>query len=159
MTAADEASGPKPPGAIARRLGRRPLGVVLLAIFGLVSGAQSFLASFGVVGARAGSLGSLLTDPTQVQVVTFAYGVVFIAAAVAIWLLRSVGWYGTMLLAGTGLILQIGLYIWGQPNYVTMAVLVASAFYLNQRQVKALFLRPPEEATIVVLEQEPGDSP
>ena len=158
-TAPDEAPGAKPPGAIARRLGRRPLGVVLLALFGLFAGAQSLLAAFGIVAARYGSLGSLLSDHTQFEVVTFAYGVVFIAAAVAIWLLRSVGWYGTMLLAGTGLILQIALYIWNQPNYVTMAVLVASAFYLNQRQVKALFLQPPKEATTVVLEQEPGDQP
>jgi len=155
MTTPDEAPGATPQGAVARRLGRRPLGVVLLAIFGLIAGAQSLLAAFGVIGARSGSLGSLLTDHTEFQVVTFTYGIIFIAASIAIFSLLRVGWYGTMLLAGTGLILQIALYIWDQPNFVTMGVYVLSAFYLNQRQVKALFLRPPEDATTVVLEQQP----
>ena len=131
--------------------------MVLLALFGLVAGLQSILASFGVVGARAGSVGSLLTDPTQFKVVTLAFGIIFIAASIAIWLLLRAGWYATMLLSGGGLLLEIGLYLYGTPNFVTMAVFVASAFYLNQREVKVLFLQPPSEPSAVVLTREGDD--
>ena len=145
------------PGTSRRLIGRRPLGVVLLAAFGLVAGVQSILASFGVVGARAGSVGSLLTDPTEFKVVTLAFGLFFIAASIAIWMLLRAGWYATMLLSGGGLLLEIALYIYGTTNFVTMAVFVASAFYLNQREVKVLFLRPFSEQTAVALVREDED--
>lgn len=142
------------PGQAAGRFGRRPLGVVLLVAFALITGVQSILAGFGVVGARPGSLGSLFADPNLFQLVTFAIGAISLAIAVGIWQLRPAGWYAMMLIAGAGLLLQIVLYFVGTANLLTMAVYVAAAFYLNQRAVKALFLGERTEATTVVLSRE-----
>ncbi len=160
MTAPQDAT-PDPTAASgpAADLPRRPLGVALLAAFGLISGVQSILAGLGVVSARYGSLGSLITDHTAFQVVTIASGVIYIASAVAIWLLWRAGWYALMLMAGVGLLLQIVLYVYGDPNFITMAIAAVAALYLNQREVKAVFLRPPMEATSVVLEAATDQDP
>jgi hypothetical protein len=133
---------------------RRPLGIVILVAFALFSGVQSLLAAFGVVDARVGSLGSLLTDPVQFQVFSIALGLVYIATGIATWLILRVGWYAMVLLAGLGLLVQITLYVYGSPNFLTMTVGVVTAFYLNQREVKALFLAPRTMASAVVLTRE-----
>ncbi|MFI5198952.1 MAG: hypothetical protein ACHQXL_01070 [Candidatus Limnocylindrales bacterium] len=150
---ATPASGP------AADLPRRPLGVALLAAFGLFSGVQSILAGLGVVSARYGSIGSLITDHTAFQVVTVALGVIYLGSAVAVWQLWRAGWYATMLAAGVGLLLQIVLYVYGDPNFITMAIAAVAALYLNQREVKAVFLRPPMETTSVVLEAATDQDP
>ncbi|MFI5200151.1 MAG: hypothetical protein ACHQXL_07240 [Candidatus Limnocylindrales bacterium] len=156
MTAPQDAISDPTPAA---DLPRRPLGVALLAAFGLISGVQSILAGLGVVSARYGSLGSLITDHTAFQVVTIASGAIYLASAMAVWLLWRSGWYATMLSAGFGLLLQIILYVYGDPNFITMAIAAVAALYLNQREVKAVFLRPPMEATSVVLEATTDQDP
>ena len=62
-----------------------------------------------------------------------------------------------MLLTGVGLISQIAFYIWATPNFVNMAIFVVSAFYLNQHDVKSIFLAPPAEPESVVLAVEEDD--
>ena len=153
-----ETPRPSPaPGLRARLAGRRPLGVILLVLLGLITGGQSILAGFGFVGARFGSLGSLLSDPEQFKAVSVTFGVISIAAALATWQLWRVGWYATLLLAGAGLLLQIVLYVFGTANLLSLALYVASTFYLNQREVKALFLGVPTQATTVTLSRDEDD--
>lgn len=137
-----------------RWIRRRPLGLVLLVGFALISGAQSLLAAFGVLDARVGSLGSLLTDPLQFQVFSIVLAAIYITTGLATWLILRVGWYAMVLLAGLGLLIQIILYVYGTPNFLTMTVGVLTAFYLNQREVKALFLEPRTMASAVVLTRE-----
>jgi hypothetical protein len=138
----------------ALHLRSRPLGVVLLVAFAVISGVQCFLAAAGVVDARVGSLGSLLSDPTQFQAFEIVLGVIYLATGLATWLLVRIGWYAMILLAGIGLLIQIILYVYGHPNFLTMTVGVVAAFYLNQREVKALFLEARTEASAVVLTRE-----
>jgi hypothetical protein len=48
-------------------------------------------------------------------------------------------WVLTMLVTGLGLVTEIAAYIGGDPGYLRLAILVASAFFLNQRAVRARF--------------------
>ena len=132
-------------------VGVRPLGVIVIVVLVLLLGIQSIAAGLGFVAARQGSIASVITDETLFEAYEITMGLILIAAALATFFLWRVGWYATILLAGFGLAVQITLYFWGTPNFVSLALFVVTALYLNQRQVKALFLAPRNEPTTVVL--------
>ena len=146
-------------GPIARRRAR-PFGVVLLTLFQLANVAANLAAVAGILGPRGGGL--VATFGNQTPVLDYLYvglGILSVVGAVALWRFHRFGWYAIMLLTGFGLLLQIAFWIWAEPNFVNMAIFVVSAFYLNQREVKEIFLVPPAEPEPVVLADETDDRP
>jgi hypothetical protein len=129
--------------------GRRPLGVIVIA-----------LVQFGRAALIASQLLELNPFPNQdwfqaaVQVPEPAAGTVafvlsriigvgLLVASVILGLgvLRSRrwSWVGAILLSGLGLAFAIGGWWDGHPQYLAMAINVIAVFYLNQREVRAVF--------------------
>jgi hypothetical protein len=132
--------------------------VVLLTLFQLGNVAANLAAVGGLLGPRSGSLVGLFGNEVHVLDVFFlGLGLLSVVGALALWRLNRFGWYAIMLLTGFGLAFQIALWVWATPNYVNLAIFVVSAFYLNQREVKEIFLAPPVEQAIVVLAVEADD--
>jgi hypothetical protein len=136
----------------------RPLGIVLLVLFQVLNVGSSLLALAGVLGPRQGSLIAALGNDTPIlDYLLIGLAILSLAGAVALWRLNRFGWYAIMLLTGLGLLLQIVFYVWATPNFVNLTILVVSAFYLNQHEVKTIFLAPPDEPESVVLVDEEDD--
>jgi hypothetical protein len=161
VTQATEPAQPAEPAAPAGPIERdrtRPVGIVLLVLFQVLNVSANLLALAGVLGPRRGSLvGVLGNDVAVLDYLLIGLAVLSLAGAVALWRLDKFGWYAIMLLTGLGLALQIAFYVWATPNFINLAIFVISAFYLNQHEVKSLFLVPPVEAQSVVLSVEEDD--
>lgn len=136
----------------------RPIGIVLLVLFQVLNVAASLLAVAGLLGPRTGSVVAVLgNDSPIVNDIVIVTAIVTIVGAIGLWRLSRWGWYAIMLLTGLGLAIQIAFFVWATPNYVNMTIYVVSAFYLNQHQVKSIFLEPPAEPESVVLAVEEDD--
>src|SRR4029079_19628922 len=83
-----------------------------------------------------------LKDSQVGQAALVVVGVAMIAAAAGLVLRIPAAWGLTMLIVGLGLAVNLLAYIGGDPNYVRMTIFVLMAFYLNQRPVREVFLRP-----------------
>lgn len=132
---AGQASDPEPRAPL-------PLGLWAIAVL-LVIGGVAFL--LGVAGAGpsflAGGLIGLQTSP-EGRTALAVLAVAMIVAAVGILLRIGPAWGLTMLIVGIGLVVNLFAYFSGDPNYLRLAVFVATAFYLNQRAVREVFLGP-----------------
>jgi hypothetical protein len=128
---------------------RRPLGVVVIA-----------LVQFGRAALIATQLAELNPFPNQdwfqaaVQIpepaggtVAFAlsriigFGLLAASVILGLGVLRSRrwSWVGAILVSGLGLAFAIGGWWDGHPQYLAMAINVVAVFYLNQREVRAVF--------------------
>jgi hypothetical protein len=136
----------------------RPLGIVLLVLFQVVNVTLSLLAVADVFGPRNGTIVDLFgNDMPALDYLIVGTGALSLVGAVALWRLHRFGWYAIMLLTGLGLALQIAFYLWATPNFINLAIFVVSAFYLNQREVKSIFLKPHAAQPSVVLAVEEDD--
>jgi len=135
------ATGPRPPDATlirAAEAGGRPTGVVVLAILRLADAAVFVLAAIGV---------GLLSDserPPEPWFEIVRLGLValaMIAVIAAVGLLRTArwGWVLTMVMVGFGLAGDLIQIVIGSPNDIQILILVVSAFYLNQRDLRIAF--------------------
>jgi hypothetical protein len=66
--------------------------------------------------------------------------VVTAASVIGLLQFRTWGWSLALILAGLVLALDIGWWLAGQPRYPGMALNMVAVFYLNQRDVRAIFL-------------------
>lgn len=62
------------------------------------------------------------------------------ASIVGLWRLRSWGWSLALILSGVILLFDIGWWYAGLPRYPGMFLNMVAVFYLNQRDVRAIFL-------------------
>jgi hypothetical protein len=152
-----QATGTAGPTGPMGRTRTRPLGVVLLVLFQLGNIAANLAAVGGLLGPRMGSLVGVFGNQAPVLDYLFV-GLAFLSfvGAIALWRFHRFGWYAVMLLTGLGLAVQLALYVWATPNFVNMAIFAVSAFYLNQREVKEIFLSRPADPEPVILEAEQG---
>jgi len=65
-----------------------------------------------------------------------------ILAAIGILLRIPSAWGLTMLIVLIGLVVNLLAYVGGDPNYLRLAIFVLTAFYLNQRAVREVFIGP-----------------
>jgi hypothetical protein len=75
------------------------------------------------------------------RVLGSAFAVLLGLMAAGIWLLQRAAWVATMLAVGALMVLELRWYASGTPRYLLMALCVLIAFYLNLREVQALFGR------------------
>jgi hypothetical protein len=66
------------------------------------------------------------------------YAGLIITGVIGLLARQGWGWVLTMVLVGLGLVGEIIRYVNGTPDPLGMAILVVSAFYLNQRSVRAV---------------------
>jgi hypothetical protein len=128
---ADETSGARP---------SLPIGAVLLAILQLVEGAWLLAALGGVrVAAEAGLPADLLGLGVAGQYAIVAVAALRFVAALGLLARVRAAWILAMLVTGGGLALTITGYALGRPDDVRLLLDVASAFYLNQPGVRAVY--------------------
>ncbi len=63
-------------------------------------------------------------------------------AAIGLWRGRRWAWYLTMLLLAATMSFDIWDYLHGRPSYLSMLLNVLMVFYLNQQEVRSLFVPP-----------------
>jgi hypothetical protein len=66
--------------------------------------------------------------------------VVTAASIVGLWRWRTWGWSLALIVAGVILALDLGWWFVGLPRYPSMFLNMVAVFYLNQRDVRAIFL-------------------
>ena len=117
-----------------------PIGAVLLAILQLAEGAWLLAALGGVrVAAAAGLPADLLGLGVAGQYAIVAVAALRFVAALGLLARVRAAWILAMLITGGGLTLTITGYVLGRPDDVRLLLDVASAFYLNQPGVRAVY--------------------
>jgi ABC-type phosphate transport system permease subunit len=128
----------------------RPLGIVVVA---LLSVGRVLIETTGLLlpettGPLAAiSGGSTIPDfPANTpewflaQAATIALIILTAASVVGLWRLRAWGWSLALIIAGVVLVLDLGWWYTGQPRYIGMFLNMIVVFYLNQRDVRTIFL-------------------
>lgn len=152
-----EPGGGAPEAAIPDEIARprRPLGVVVLVLLHLVLAGLGVAAATGIRDFSPGSGQAILLE--KLGDLSFAFAFVAIGGvviAIGLWRLDEWAWYGAMIWTGVGLAFQILLYLSGHQSYLYMVIYVIEAFYLNQREVKAIFQRATVGPAPVVLQDD-----
>jgi hypothetical protein len=137
----DEVSTARPPAG-AHVEAPLPLGLWVVAAL-LVAGGVAF--ALGAFGAGPSFLADGLIglqNSAQGQIVLGILAAAMILAAIGIVLRVRAAWGLTMLIVLIGLVANLAAYFGGDPNYLRLALFVVTAFYLNQRVVREVFLGP-----------------
>ena len=128
-----------PDGASGARPGL-PIGAVLLAILQVAEGVWLLAALGGVrIAAEAGLPADLLGLGVAGQYAIVAVAALRFVAALGLLARVRAAWVLVMLITGGGLTLTITGYALGRPDAVRLLLDVASAFYLNQPGVRAVY--------------------
>lgn len=122
---------------------RRPFGVAVLAALAIFNVVWSFAGIAGFAPAQAGNAVALVGVAPYLLPVLVGFSVAALLAAAGLWLLRPWGWVLMMLVVGTSLGFQLVMYWVGEFNPVRLLIWTVAAFYLNQREVRAIFQRRP----------------
>jgi len=129
---------------------RRPLGILvvialslgrlIIEIVGLVVLQPSGILAWVAGGSNIPSF----EQGTPVWWIGSAASIAMIAATAAsiygLWRSLTWGWSLALIMAGLILALDIGWWMAGQPRYPGMFLNMVAVFYLNQRDVRAIFL-------------------
>jgi hypothetical protein len=135
---------------------RRPLGVLVVAIIQFV---RATLLVGQLLGVRIGvdwlRIAAQVPEPTPDTVAYWmsrglAIALVVATLAVGYGLLaeRRWGWVGAIILSGLSLAFAIGAWWDGHATYVSMLINVVAVFYLNQRDVRAVYEVPDAAETV-----------
>ncbi|MCU0479013.1 MAG: hypothetical protein MUE92_09790 [Chloroflexi bacterium] len=133
------------------RMAGRPFGILVLAALAILSGLWSLAAAAGLRPLDDYTIGSTTLPSLFPQAGAAAWAAMLLASAVLLLALHRWGW--TLLMLATGLGLFGALWQWwiGNLEPVRMLVLVATAFYLNAREVRELLLSTVERTTAIPL--------
>lgn len=153
----DGPAGTLQPGSVASDAGpgdahaglrpRLPIGAVLLAVLQFAEGLWLLAALSGVRAATLTGLpAELLAFGVAGQYLIIASAGLRFTAAFALLTRRHAAWVLAMLITGGGLVVTLTGYVLGQPDDIALLLDVASAFYLNQPGVRAVFGVRPADA-------------
>ncbi len=92
----------------------------------------------GVKGLPVDALPILEDSPILTQSIDIVIAVATIIGVFGLLAFRRWGWVLTMILVGLGLLAELIRVAIGQPDHLGLLLLVVSAFYLNQRSVRAM---------------------
>jgi hypothetical protein len=143
-------------GAVPAAVRKRPLGVVVLAAvqFGraaLVIGQLLGLnvapdldwlhAAAQVPESSPGTVAYAISRGIAVAIAAASVGIGFGLLAN-----RRSAWVGAIVISGLSLAFALGAWWDGRPIYLAMTINVIAVFYLNQREVRAVYDEPAEDA-------------
>jgi hypothetical protein len=154
-TAATKGSAGTPPTRRPRRSSFGvSFGLLILGVLLVIAGIWWILAAAGVPLALGDTFREI---GPQAPVAATVFGALQIVAGIGLVLRRRFAWVLAMLLVGLSLIFGIARHFSDSSNDLLLAIQVASAFYLNQPKVRAIFDPasvdgPPEDAE----DMEPG---
>ena len=122
----------------ALRVGRWPVGVLIVAVLRIIDAVSMAAIGLGVKGLPVDALPILENSPILTQSIDIVIAVATIIGVFGLLAFRRWGWVLTMILVGVGLLGELIRVAIGQPDHVGLLLLVVSAFYLNQRSVRAM---------------------
>ncbi len=137
---------------------RRPVGIwmiVGLAMFNAIIVLGDMVIGTTIADAR---LRQLLGDGQPVRVLIVCWALLVIAASLLLWRMERRGWALMMVLAGVGLASNLAVW-WLMPDrtdWLSMAVSVATAFYLNSSAVRTRFQERHEVSRITLSDRSGG---
>ena len=120
------------------RIGRWPIGILIVALLRIIDAVSMAAAGTGVRDVPMGGLPVLLDSPLLTQSLDLLIAAATIVGVLGLLAFRGWGWVLTMVLVGLGLLGELIRVALGQPDYLGLLLLVVSAFYLNQRSVRAM---------------------
>lgn len=128
----------------------RPLGIVVVVVLGLVRliielTALATVDPNGFLGwiASGSNIPEFATGTTAWYLGTLGILLVIaatVASVVGLWQYRTWGWSLALILAGVILAVDLAWWFAGQPRYPGMFLNMVVVLYLNQRDVRAIFL-------------------
>jgi hypothetical protein len=119
---------------------RVPFGVLVVAIFEVAMAVLLFLDATGVRPSTSSSIiASFGGQGDAVSWILAGLAVVGGASAIALFRLLPVGLVATTLLAGFGLLNELGSRLGGHADDARLAILVVIVLYLNQPAVREAF--------------------
>jgi hypothetical protein len=139
--AGDGPAGPLLPALAENDRPVLPIGLWLISLLLVVSGGVLILSATGtrVPGLTGGFLGLADSEPGRLFVGIVAAGQ--IASGIGLLLRSRPAWVLATILIGLGLLVEILDYLRGDFHAIRLGLFVAMAFYLNQVQVRAVFVR------------------
>jgi hypothetical protein len=136
--------------------GRRPLGVLIVAVLQFARAALLVAQVLRVdLFPNVNWLQAATQIPEPAQgtvafVISRVLGIALVAASVlagaGLLAGRRWGWVGSIVLAGLSLAFAIGAWWDGHPIYLSMALNSIAVFYLNQRDLRAIYEDPAASA-------------
>jgi hypothetical protein len=138
------------------RIVGRPFGILALVVLATASGLWALAAVAGFRPLDDYTIGSTTLPPLLPQAAAVLWAAMLLASAALLFALHRWGW--TLLMLATGLGLSGALWQWwiGNLEPVRMLALVATAFYLNAREVRRLLLPTADRTTAIPLAPREG---
>jgi hypothetical protein len=124
--------------APARSIGKWPFGILVVALLRIIDAVSLFAVALGVRDVPLTGLPILADSPILTRSVDLVLAAATILGVVGLLAYRRWGWVLTMVLVGVGLCGELLRVAIGQPDHLGLLFLVVSAFYLNQRSVRAM---------------------
>lgn len=121
-----------------QRVGRWPIGILIVALLRIIDAVAMAAVGTGVRDLPMAGLPVLLDSPLLTQSLDLVMAAATIVGVLGLLAFRRWGWVLTMVLVGVGLLGELIRVALGQPDYLALLLLVISAFYLNQRSVRAM---------------------
>jgi hypothetical protein len=125
---------------------RRPVGVLIIGILGIIAGVLQILGSFAIMGvgglAAVAGAGGVGAGTMAVGVIYLIVGVLTLIFAIAFISLRRWAWWGYVLMLGLAIVFGVvGLAVNGFYASSLMSVIidVLLMLYMNSRRVKQAF--------------------
>ncbi|MDF2734783.1 MAG: hypothetical protein K0S97_1406 [Chloroflexota bacterium] len=122
----------------ALRVGRWPVGVLIVAILRIIDAVSMFAIGVGVKDLPVDALPILADSPMLTRGLDIVLATATIIGVIGLLAFRRWGWVVTMILVGVGLLAELIRVVIGQPDHLGLLLLVVSAFYLNQRSVRVM---------------------
>jgi hypothetical protein len=120
------------------RVGRWPIGILIVALLRVIDAVSMAAVGTGVRDLPMAGLPILLDSPLLTQSLDLVIAAATIVGVLGLLAFRRWGWVLTMVLVGVGLLGELVRVAHGQPDHLGLLLLVISAFYLNQRSVRAM---------------------
>jgi hypothetical protein len=119
-------------------VGRWPVGILIVASLRIIDAVSMAAIGLGVRGLPTDGLPALADSPMLTRSADIVLAAATIIGVVGLLAFRRWGWVITMILVGVGLLVELIRVAIGQPDHLGLLLLVVSAFYLNQRSVRAM---------------------
>ncbi len=117
----------------------RPFGVAAISVIVILNVAWGIAGLLGWGPAVGANILRFVEAAPLVTPLLLVIAAASVVGAFGLWLLRPWGWVVTMLAVGFGLGAQLFLYWAGSFSPLRLLLWTVAAFYLNQREVRAIF--------------------
>jgi hypothetical protein len=120
------------------RIGRWPFGILVIATLRIIDAVSLAAIGLGLQGLPLDGLPIVASNPVLTRAVDLVLAGATILGVIGLLSFQRWGWILTMVLVGVGLAIELIRVAIGQPDHLGLLLLVVSAFYLNQRSVRAM---------------------